>query len=263
MQLEVANKQLFELGKDISSLQKVLQAPKMRGNLGEIWLAELISQIFPATQYKLQYAFKSGEICDAVIFLRDKTLLPIDAKFSLENFTRMIEAEEDLKIPHQKLFAADVKRRIDEIAKKYIQPQEGTLEIAFMYVPAENVYYHAFIQDREQLNLLDYAYSKKVIPVSPSSFYSYLQVILFGLRGLEIETGAKEIQKNLSGLETELGKFHEIYSKIGSHLRHAQLSFETADKRLDKVEQRFQQITNAEQPLLETITDHAPITDID
>lgn len=257
MQLEEANKRIFDLGKDISSLQRILQAPKLRGGMGEIWLADLISQIIPAEHYKMQYRFKSGEICDAVISLRDGLLLPIDSKFSLENFVRMNEAEEGERDGYRKLFAADIKKRIDEIAKKYILPGESTLDFAFMYVPAENVYYQAFIQDND-LNLQNYAFAKKVIPVSPSSFYAYLQVILFGLRGLAIEQSAKDIQKNLAGLQGEFGKFRESYEKVGVHLRHAQQSFEQTDKRLGKVEEGFTRVTQAEKPLIEA-TNEAPL----
>lgn len=250
MQLEEANKRIFELGKDISSLQKILQAPKLRGGMGEIWLAELIGQIIPADRFKMQYGFKGGEICDAVIFLRDGTLLPIDSKFSLENFAKMLEAEDSLKAAFQRQFAGDIKKRIDEIAKKYIRPQEGTLEFAFMYVPAENVYYQAFIQGEDDMQLLSYAFERRVIPVSPSSFYAYLQVILFGLRGMEIEKSAKEIQKNLSGLRTDFGNFRETYEKVGVHLRHAQQSYEQTDRRLNGIETKFTQISISEQQTL-------------
>jgi DNA recombination protein RmuC len=252
LQLEEANKRIFDLGKDINNLQRILQAPKLRGTMGEIWLAELISQIIPGDRFKLQYAFKSGEICDAVILLRDGLLLPIDAKFSLENFVKMLEAPDDQKALFKKQFVQDMKKRIDEIAKKYILPHENTLDFAFMYVPAENVYYQAFIQEEDTSQLLAYAFSKHIIPVSPSSFYAYLQVILFGLRGLEIEKSAKVIQKNLAGLQGEFDKFKETYEKVGTHLRHAQQSFDVTDKRLTGIENKFFQITNQEPPLIST-----------
>ncbi len=250
LQLEEANKRIFDLGKDINNLQKILQTPKLRGTMGEIWLAELIGQIIPAERFKLQYSFKSGECCDAVILLRDGLLLPIDAKFSLENFVKMMDAPEEQKLVHKRQFTQDMKKRIDEIAKKYILPQENTLDFAFMYVPAENVYYQAFIQEEETMQLLAYAFSKHIIPVSPSSFYAYLQVILFGLRGLEIEKSAKVIQKNLAGLQGEFGKFRETYEKVGTHLRHAQQSYEFTDKKLGTIENKFFQITQQEQALV-------------
>lgn len=247
LQLEEANKRIFELGKDISGLQKILQAPKLRGSIGEIWLADLIGQILPADRYKIQHTFKTGETCDAVIFLRDGMLLPIDSKFSLENFVKMMEVDELQRPQFKRLFMADIKKRIDEIARKYILPQEGTLDLAFMYVPAENVYYQAFIQADEEMQLLSYAFDRKVIPVSPSSIYPYLQVILFGLRGMEIEKSAKQIQKNLSGLQGDFLKFRETYEKVGGHLRHAQQSYDQSDKRLYRIDNSFLQITGQEE----------------
>lgn len=247
-QLEEANKRIFDLGKDISQLQDILKAPKLRGTMGEIWLQELISQMIPSGNYKMQYRFRSGDICDAVILLRDGILLPIDAKFSLENFAKLMQAPEAEWDGHKKQFSSDVKKRVDEIAKKYILPHEGTLEFAFMYVPAENVYYQAFIQEEDNLHLLQYAFERKVIPVSPSSFYAYLQVIFFGLRGLEIEKSAKEIHQQLTGLKGEFGKFREVYTKVGTHLRNAQNSYEETDKKLGTMESKFFQL-NSHDPL--------------
>jgi DNA recombination protein RmuC len=250
-QLEEANKRIFELGKDISRLQQVLQAPKLRGTMGEIWLQELIGQILPSESYKMQYPFRSGETCDAAIFLNGGLLLPVDSKFSLENFVRMMEADEDQRSTYRKQFAADTRRRVDEIARKYILPEEGTMDFAFMYVPAENVYYQAFIQSDDEPNLLNYAFSKKIIPVSPSSFYAYLQVILFGLKGMDIEKSAKQIQKNLVGLQGEFGKFKDAYEKVGIHLRHAQASYDQADKRVIRIGYKFETLSHAEQQLIE------------
>lgn len=245
-QLEEANKRIFDLGKDISQLQDILKAPKLRGTMGEIWLQELISQMIPAGHYKMQHRFRSGDICDAVIILRDGLLLPIDAKFSLENFAKLMQAPEAEWDGFKKQFSSDVKKRVDEIAKKYILPHEDTLDFAFMYVPAENVYYQAFIQEEANLHLLQYAFERKVIPVSPSSFYAYLQVIFFGLRGMEIEKSAKDIHQQLTGLKTEFGKFREVYEKVGTHLRNAQNSYEQSDKKLGTMETKFFQISTAE-----------------
>ena len=250
-QLEEANRRIFDIGNDISKLQQILQAPKLRGTMGEVWLQELIHQILPSDHYKLQYAFKSGEICDAVIMLRDGLILPVDSKFSLENFVKMLECTEEQRPAFRRLFASDTKKRIDEISRKYVLPAEGTLEFAFMYVPAENVYYQAFIQSEDELNLLAYAFSKKIIPVSPSSFYAYLQVILFGLKGLEIEKSAKEIQKNVSGLQSSFSLLRDSYDKVGTHLRHAQSSFEMGDKRLGSIEYKLDNLAETEQQLLE------------
>ncbi len=231
--IEQTNKHLLEMGKDVRQLQNILQAPKLRGNRGEIWLEELIAQMIPKERYKTQYAFKSGEKCDAVILLRDGLILPIDSKFSLENFSKMLATEDEPeKKAHEKLFVSDVKRRIDEIAKKYILPDEGTLSFAFMYVPAENVYYQAFIEDSGGNQLLRYAFERHIIPVSPNSLYAHLEVVLFGLRGMAIEQSAREIQQGLIGLGGELKRFEEHYDKVGNNLRLAQQNFDASDKRL-------------------------------
>ena len=254
IQLEAASQTVVSLGQDIAKLQQVLQAPKLRGTLGEVWLKELISQILPASSFKMQHTFLSGEICDAVIMLQGGTLLPVDSKFSLENFAKMLEGSEAQRPAYRKMFASDVKKRIDEIARKYILPGEGTLDFAFMYVPAENVYYQAFIQGEEDLGLLAYAFSRHVIPVSPSSMYAYLQVILFGLSGQEIAEGAKRIQKNVRGLQGEIIAFREQYDKVGSHLRHAASSYDQTGRRFERVEQRVEKLADQEETLI-TISD--------
>ena len=231
--LAEGNKRILDMSKGITDLQNILQAPKLRGERGEMWLEELLAQMIPRANFKIQHHFKTGEICDAVILLRDNLLLPIDSKFSLENFKKMIASEDPTEEKaHEKVFCADIKKRIDEIAKKYILPAEGTLDFAFMYIPAENVYYQAFVEDRGGSQLQRYAYERHVIPVSPNSLYPYLEIVMFGLKGLEIEKGAKEIQQSLRGLHKELGKFEEEYRKVGTHLRNAQNSYEQSDKRL-------------------------------
>lgn len=245
--LAESQKRILDMSQGITELQNILQAPKLRGERGETWLEELLAQMIPRERFKIQHRFKSGEICDAVIFLRDNLILPIDSKFSLENFRKMTAAEDPAEQKlHEKAFTGDIKKRVDEIAKKYILPGEGTLSFAFMYVPAENVYYQAFVEDRGNNALQRYAFDKHVIPVSPNSLYPYLEIVLFGLRGLEIEKGAHEIQQNLVGLAKELGKFEDDYRKVGTHLRNAQGSFESADKRLTGVQNRLQSISAKE-----------------
>ena len=246
---------MLEMGKGITELQNILQAPKLRGNRGEIWLEELLTQMLGRPHFQMQYAFKSGEICDAVIKLRDGLLLPIDSKFSLENFKKMLNAEDPTeKKMQEKLFISDVKRRIDEIAKKYIQPAENTLNFAFMYIPAENVYYQAFIEDRAGNELQNYAFKNHVIPVSPNSLYPYLEIVLFGLRGLQIEQGAREIQQGLAGLNGDLTRFEEDYRKLGNNIRLAQQNFDSADKRLNTVQNKLETLNQRE--LIDGVTDH-------
>lgn len=240
--LEEANRRIYEVGKDIASLQEILRAPKLRGGLGEFFLGDLLSQILPPDHFAMQFAFRSGERVDAVIKLGG-SLVPIDAKFPLENFKRMLEgtAEEE-KGRARRQFAADVKRHIDTIATKYILPDEGTYDFALMYIPAENVYYETIIKDDSlggERNLSQYALSKRVIPVSPNSFYAYLQAVVLGLKGMRIEERAKEIIQYLSRLEGDFSRFREEFNVLGKHLGHAQSSFQSAEKRLDQFGQKL------------------------
>ncbi|HLD83039.1 MAG TPA: DNA recombination protein RmuC, partial [Candidatus Omnitrophota bacterium] len=201
--LEETNKQIYEISKDISSLQELLRAPKFRGSMGETLLENLLSQVLPKDHYSLQHRFKSGDAVDAAVRLGER-LVPIDAKFSLENFQKALDTQdEQQKNSYRKKFIQDVKNRVDEIAQKYILPAENTYDFSLMYIPAENVYYEVIIKE----DLFSYGMAKKVIPVSPNTFYAYLQVICLGLKGLKIEENAKSILKNLSSLTIEINKF--------------------------------------------------------
>lgn len=234
-ELGEATKQVFMIGKDISSLQEILRAPKLRGGLGELFLGDLLSQILPPEHYKLQHRFKSGEAVDAVVNLRDDKLVPVDSKFPLENFKKMLETEEEAeKTRFRKQFITDVKKHIDKIAKLYILPDEGTFDFALMYIPAENVYYETIIKGDDEHSLMHYAYNQKVIPVSPNSFYVYLQAILMGLRGMQVEKGAAEILKNLARLSGDVEKFKGDFDLVGTHLTRAKNSYEDSMKRLDR-----------------------------
>lgn len=234
-QLDEANRHIYEVGKDIASLQEILKAPKLRGGLGELFLGDLLSQILPPAHYSLQYAFKTGEKVDAAILLRDSRIVPVDSKFPLENFKRMLETEDqNEKTAANKMFINDVKKHIDKIAKLYILPDEGTFDFALMYIPAENVYYETIVRGEGEHNLMHYAYDKKVIPVSPNTFYVYLQSILLGLRGLQIERGAKEILQNISRLRVDFNKFSEDFELVGTHLSRARNSYEESTKRLGR-----------------------------
>ncbi len=229
--LEMTNKQIVDISKDISSLQELLRAPKFRGQMGEVLLENLMSLVLPKDYYSTQYRFKSGDSVDAVIRLGER-LVPIDAKFSLENFQKIIDTQdEQSKNSYRKKFLQDVKNRIDEISAKYILPQENTYDFALMYIPAENVYYEVIIKE----DIFSYGMSKKVIPVSPNTFYAYLQVICFGLKGLKIEENAKAILKSLSALGIEIDKFKEEFSILGNHLTNANTKYQDSQRRLDKV----------------------------
>ena len=244
-ELSKTSEQIHEVGKNIATLQEILRPPKLRGGLGEQFLGELLSQILPPEFYSLQYPFSSGERVDAVVRLGEK-LVPIDSKFPLDNFRRIIECKtEEEKKSFKKIFYRDVKKHIDDIASKYILPQEGTYDFALLYIPAENVYYEIITKDEsfgEEKGVLNYALTKKVIPVSPNSFYAYLQVIVLGLKGLQIEKGAQKIQALLSGLKKDIGGFQEDFQLVGKHISNAMNKFEEARRRLDKFSFKLEQI---------------------
>lgn len=241
--LEETHKQIYEVSKDISSLQELLRAPKFRGEMGETLLENLLAQVLPKDHFHTQYRFKSGEAVDAVIHLGER-LVCVDAKFSLENFKKTQETQEEpLKTQFRKKFIQDVKNRVNEISEKYILPQENTYDFALMYIPAENVYYEIIIKE----DLLSYGMSKKVIPVSPNTFYAYLQVICLGLKGLKIEENAKAILKNLSMLTIEISKFKDDFDTLGKHLVNARDKYEDSSKRLDRFTDRLTGIQDAKQ----------------
>ncbi|MFH1369005.1 MAG: DNA recombination protein RmuC [Elusimicrobiota bacterium] len=235
--LSQASERIFEVGKDISSLQEILRAPKLRGGLGEFFLGDLLSQILPGANYKLQHKFRSGETVDAVIMIGNG-LVPVDSKFPLENFKRVIEAQNDVdKKAAKKKFTTDVKKHIDDIAVKYILPDEKTFDFALMYIPAENIYYETIIKDeisQEENTISAYALSKKVIPVSPNSFYAYLQAIVLGLKGMRIEKNAEILMQHIARLKGDFAKFQGEFETLGGHLTNAKNKYEETSKRLEK-----------------------------
>ena len=239
--LEEANRKIYEVGKDIASLQDILRAPKLRGGLGEFLLEDLLGQILPPQHFSTQYGFRSGEKVDAVVKLGG-SLVPVDAKFPLENFKRLLETSGDEERKRaRRQFVADVRKHVDVIAAKYILPDEGTYDFALMYIPAENVYYETIIKDEtaDDRSLSHYALEKRVIPVSPNSFYAYLQAIVLGLKGMTIEHRAKEILNYLSRLQGDFDKFRDEFMLAGKHLSHAQTSFQNAERRLEQFAQRL------------------------
>ncbi len=239
--LEEANRRIYEVGKDIASLQEILRAPKLRGGLGEFLLENLLAQVLPPDHFSTQYSFRSGEKADAVIKLGN-SLVPVDAKFPLENFKRALQAESDEERTRaKKQFTADVKKHIDAIAQKYILPDEGTYDFALMYIPAENVYYETIIKDESaaEKSLSEYALSKRVIPVSPGSFYAYLQAIVLGLKGMKVEERAKEIIRYIGRLQGDFSRFRDEFELVGKHLGHAQSSYQSADKRIEQFGQKL------------------------
>ena len=247
-ELQQATNSMMDIGKDIASLQNILRAPKLRGEIGELFLAELLRQILPEDHFSLQYTFDDGSKVDAIIRL-GQGLIPVDAKFPLENFKRLTEAVGDDETRQwKKLFNQDVKKHIDAISSKYILPEEGTFDFALMYIPAENIYYETIIKDENQKeSLSNYAMRKKVIPVSPNSFYAYLQAIVRGLRGLRIERSALLILESLGQLDTDFKKCLSDFDKIGTHLNHASSAYKGTEKRLERFQNKLSAIENQHQ----------------
>jgi DNA recombination protein RmuC len=242
--LTEATRRMAEIGRDIAGLEQILRAPKVRGGFGEIMLERLLGEILPTASFRLQHAFRSGDKVDAAIALGDR-LVPVDSKFPLENFRRLVEEpQEDKRRQARRAFLRDVRNRVDEVAKKYILPDEGTFDFALMYIPAENVYYEVIVRDDEDGDdaLLAYALSRRVIPVSPNCFYAYLQVILLGLKGLRIEQNAREILATLSRLGGDLGRFREHFDTLGKHVTNAKHKYDEATAALARFEAKLETV---------------------
>ena len=239
--LSAANTQIQSMVKDVSALQDILRPPKLRGGMGEVLLENLLREILPAEHFETQYRFKTGAIVDAVIHLKE-IIVPVDAKFPLENFRRMLgAASDDDRRSARKEFARDIRKHIDDIHDRYILTQEGTASFAMMYIPAENVYYETIIkaEDEGEKALYSYAISRQVMPVSPNSFYAYLLTLSQGFRGMRIEERAREIIDHLNLLRSELEKFNEDFRKVGMHITNAQTRFGEAEKRLARFEEKL------------------------
>jgi DNA recombination protein RmuC len=244
-ELGKATQEIKELGQSVSKLEEMLKAPKLRGGLGELLLEDLLKQVLPIGAYEMQYRFKNGQAVDAVILLSGG-MVPVDSKFPLENFQKMLEAKSDQeKRTAVRTFRSDVKKHIDAISEKYILPDEGTFDFALMYVPAENIYYETIIKDDsipEEEGLFSYAMKKRVVPVSPNSFYAHLRVIALGFKGLQIEKSAKEILQSMERFGSELRKFSDTFETLGSQLNNAKNNYDKADKQLNMVTEKFKSI---------------------
>jgi len=244
--MEEVTREVLDKAKDISNLENLLRAPKFRGGIGELFLGDLLAQILPPTHFSLQYKFKSGEKVDAIIKIGNN-LVPIDSKFPLENFKKYTsEEDEKNREDLRKKFNADVKKHITEIADKYILPDERTFDFALMYIPAENVYYETILKDEtfgEERSIYSIALKKRVIPVSPNSFYAYLQVIVLGLKGLQIEKEAQTLFQSLARLQGDLGRFKKDFQVLGSHLVNAKTKFDDAEKRLDRFSDKLETVS--------------------
>lgn len=238
------------LGKEIQELQDILKAPKLRGQLGEMQLEAFLAQVLPEKFWQSQYRFRDGQVVDAVIRLRDH-LVPVDAKFPLEAFQRLLRAEDDqARRQARREFVRTVKARVDEIADKYIRPAEGTFDFALMFVPSENVYYEILLRGEGEGEepVLAYATARKVIPVSPNSFYAYLMTIVLGLKGMQVEARAAQILAELSRLQVDFEKLAETLRLLGRHLGNAVNQYQEADKLAGRFADRLQQTAAGELP---------------
>jgi DNA recombination protein RmuC len=237
-----ATEQLAEQAKELGQLQQILRPPKARGGFGELLLGNLLADRLPPTAYALQYGFAGGERVDAVI--KVDRIVPIDSKFPLDNFERMVGSDNDIERQQfEKLFARDVKNHVDAIAAKYIRPDEGTYDFAFMYLPSEAIYYE--LACGKTGALLEYANRKRVLPVSPTTLTAYLQVIVLGLKGLQIEQHAQEVMAYCAQLRTDFGKFKEDFELVGTHLDRAQKKFVESEKRFGKFETKLEQAADS------------------
>ncbi|MBI4709405.1 MAG: DNA recombination protein RmuC [Candidatus Portnoybacteria bacterium] len=252
--LEETSKQVVGFADQLQDLQDILQNPKHRGVLGEYYLETVLKNVLPPKNYQMQYGFKNGDIVDAVVFVKEK-IIPIDSKFSLENYNRILqERDESRKEDLEKQFKSDLKIRIDETAK-YIRPQEGTMDFAFMFIPAEGIYYDLLINQVGAVkvntrDLIEYAFKEKhVIIVSPTSFFAYLQTVMQGLRALQIEESAKEIRKYVEMLQKHLLSYEDYLKRLGNNLGTTVNMYNKAYKEFSKVDKDVVKITGKAQDI--------------
>jgi DNA recombination protein RmuC len=252
--LEQASRQIQELGRDIGQLQDILKAPKLRGNLGEYLLEDLLRQVLPERNFETQYRFRDGTVVDAVVKLGDR-LVPIDSKFPLESFQRLLAVEgEAARREGKREFVRVVKKKIDEIAGKYIKESEGTYNFALMYIPAENVFYELIVTDNlkdRRYEIAQYAMDKKVVPVSPNSLYAYLMAIALGLKGFKIEQQAQVIMGELARVQGAFGEFYGDFLLVGKHLKNAAGKYDDTLKKAERFNDRIGEITGVKGDLSE------------
>lgn len=246
--LDETNKQVVSFAEQMKSLESILTNPKQRGILGEYFLETLLANILPPNQYKMQYSFKNGEIVDAVIFFKDK-IIPIDAKFSLENYNRLVQEHDETKrVKIEKEFKQDIMKRIDETSK-YIRAEEDTTDFAFMFIPAEGIYYNLLIYktgtvDINTNNLIEYAFKKHVIIVSPTSFYAYLETVLQGLKALEMEASVKDVIKKVGELSKHLNAYQTYMQKLGNNLGTTVNMYNSAANEFKKIDKDVVKVTS-------------------
>jgi DNA recombination protein RmuC len=242
-----ATAEMIARAKELGRLEQALRPPKARGGFGELLLENLLRDRLPPDAYEVQYTFPSGERVDAVIRAAGR-LLPVDAKFPLDNFERMAAAGDDAERQlHEKAFARDVKGHIDAIAAKYVRPDHGTFDLAFMYLPAEAIHYE--LVSGKTGALLAYAHDKRVFPVSATTFAAYLQMIVLGLKGMQIEQRAEEVMKYCAALQKDFSAFREDFDLVGKHLSNAQGKYASAEKRLDRFETKLDEAADEQAEL--------------
>ncbi len=256
--LDETNRRVVDVADELKTLQNVLQNPKQRGVFGEYYLESVLANILPVKNFKMQYSFKDGVIADAVVVLDKGRLLPVDSKFSLENYNRMVASQTKVEREEWlKKVRSDLKGRIDETSK-YIRPSEGTMDFAFMFIPSESLYYDLLIGDvgtgSSARDLIEYAFrEKKVVIVSPTSFMAYLQTVLQGLRSLQIEEQAKDIQLQVGKLGRHIANFDTYMEKLGKSLGTTVGHYNNAHKELSKIDTDVTKIAKTDksiEPLL-------------
>lgn len=247
VKLDETNKQVVSFADQLKNLQDILKNPKQRGILGEYYLETTLKNVLPPKTFQMQYPFPNGTIVDAVVFVKDK-VIPVDSKFSLENYNRLAEAKDQSAIDRlEKAFKADLKLRIDETSK-YIMPGEGTMDFAFMFIPHEAIYYDLLVNEIGAVkvntqDLIEYAFKKNVLIVSPTSFLAFLQTVLQGLRALQIEESAKEIQKRVEELGKHLLAYHTYHEKLGNSLGTVVNHYNRTTKEFKKIDKDVTRIT--------------------
>jgi len=240
--------EMSEIGRSMRDLGDLLKSPKLRGNIGELVLKDLLKQHLPQSSFSLQYPFSNGSIVDAVI-RTEQGILCIDSKFPLENFQKMYSAENDhVREISRREFVRDVKKHIEVISSKYLIPDEHCLDYALMYIPSESIYYEIICHYDE---LLSYAHAKQVVVVSPSMFYAYLRVILLSLEGRKVEEQARDLMRNFKGLEQEFHRFGEQYNLGLKHLYNARNAFDDASSRYQTVQSKISGVLRLEEKILE------------
>lgn len=252
--LDETNKQIMGFADQLQDLENILQNPKHRGILGEYYLENVLKNVLPPGSYEMQYKFEGGDIVDAVVFVKDK-VIPIDSKFSLENYNRAVsEKDPARKLELESLFKADLKNRINETSK-YIKPKENTMDFAFMFIPSEGIYYDLLVNQVGTLktntqDLIEYAFKEKhVVIVSPTSFLAYLQTVLQGLRAMQIEESAKEIRQRVEELSKHMLAYDEYLKKLGVNLGTTVNSYNTAYKEFNKIDKDVVRIVGTEKQI--------------